>query len=765
MGIKFEEKRRIFHLFTKNYSYYIHINKLNYLIHLYDGKYLTDISKERVSERYMERYSYLEIDDDNKELVWNKNYRQIMDEDYYFSLLASNFEAASFGKTDKRGAFSIVIGNDNLPITNFLFDSYKIIEGNTLKDETYPHIKLSKKEGKTLIITLKEEYKDVYLELYYEVIPRLDTIVRYSKLINKSKESFIVKKLSSLELDLNSSDYKILALKGTWGNDREIEYIPLNHSITKISDNHVSRGFNFNPSIALIKNDTTDDYGECYAFSPLWSGDFSYEINVDETDQTRILLGYNEENFEYLLKENEELLSFESIMTYSSNGINDLTHKLHDLIREKILNKVSIKSIYKDYILVNSWEAFGADINTEKIIKFIAKAKELNINLVVIDDGWFKGRNDDKSSLGDFVEDKKKIDLEIISNYAKKMNIDLGIRIEPEMISPNSDLFKEHKNFALIPKDYPHPTLSRNQLVLDLVNDEVIDYAFNMIKNLMDKFNFSYVKWDFNRFLSEAYSPSLEKERLNETSYRFTLGVYKLLYKFKKAYPNVFLETCASGGGRYDLGMMYYSNQIWASDETDISLRSLIQYSTNLFYPLLVCGSHVSNRALGSLLDKACLAIFGTFGYELDITSLKEKEENDIKFINDLYYKYHKEVIKKGDYYSIFNPFLNKNNYIAWNVVSKNKELVLVYFMLPRKEPTKTRFLKLKGLDKDKYYFNSLTNDVYKGDFYMNVGLNLSAPLEAYQSMVFVLVSLPLYKAKLYRRYKQVDGGKRDKLL
>jgi len=703
---------------------------------------MDEIAIEATTSRWMERYSFLEIDDEHKNLVWNKNYRQVLDEDYYFSFLASNFEAASFGKADKRGAFVIIGGEDNIPITNFLFHSFKIIDGSSLKDKIYPHIELSRKEGKTLVITLKEELKDVYLELYYEVVPKYEAIIRYSKLINKSKEDIRVKKLSSFELDLSSSNYKILALKGTWGNDREIEYIPLNHSITKIGDNHISRGFNFNPSIALIRNETNDDYGECYAFSPLWSGDFAYEINVDEIDQTRILLGFNEENFEYLLKTNNELTSFETILIYSSNGINDLIHKLHDLIREKVLNKVVNKSIYKDYILVNSWEAFKFDINTEKILKFIDKAKELNLNLVVIDDGWFSKRSDDKSSLGDFLENKERIDLDVVSNYAKKMNIDLGIWLEPEMLSPDSELFRKHSDFALIPKGYPHPTLLRNQLVLDLTNDKVIDYVFNKIRQLVDKYDFKYVKWDFNRFPTEAYSRYLNKEQINETSYRFTLGVYKLLYKFKTAYPNIFLETCASGGGRFDLGMMYYSSQIWASDETDISLRSQIQYSTNIFYPLLSIGAHVSHRALGSLLDKAFLALFGTFGYELDITSLTKNEENDIKWINDLYYKCHTEVIKKGDYYSIFNPFVDQNNYIAWNAVSKDKNLALVYFMVYKKETTKSRFLKIKGLDKNKYYFNSFTNETHKGSFYMNVGLNLSIPLDAYASRLFLLTSV-----------------------
>ena len=750
MGVTFEKKRKIFHLFTKHFSYFIHVNKYNYLIHLYSGKYLNDISKERVSERYMERYAFL-----------NDEKKETMDEDYYFSFVASQFEVAPFGKGDKRNSPFIIEGENNTPITNFLFQSYKIIKGPYSKNKyPLPHVKFLSSDVTTLIITLKDEYKEVYLELYYEISEKFDCLIRFSKIINKSSENIKVKKLSSFELDLPSSNYNILALKGTWGNDTEVEMIPLNHSLTKISDNHGGRGFYFNPSVALVSNEASLDSGEVYGFSSIYSSDFSYEFKVDEIDQTRIIGGYNEETFEYLLKENEDIYSFETIIVYSNKGINGMSQLMHNLIRKRILP--STKSIQKDFILLNSWEGFYFDFDTDKIISLVDEAKKCDINLVVIDDGWFKNRNTDTTSLGDWEVDNKKIDLKKVINYAKNLNMKIGLWVEPEMISPISDLFKEHPEYALIPEDYKHPTLFRHQLVLDLTNPKVIDYIFNKISKIFDEYDISYVKWDFNRYLTESYSSFLSTERKKETNYRFILGTYELLNRFNKKYPNILLETCSAGGGRFDLGMLFYSPQIWASDETDIALRASIQYSKNIFYPLRSIGAHVSNRKIGSIQDKACLAFFGTFGYELDITKLNEEDKKQIKFFNSLFKDFH-HVVEDGDYYAIFSPF--KTNYVAWNVVSKNKKECLVYFMNYKKEQTKSRFLKIKGLAPNKYYFNSLTSDIYKGSFYMNVGLNLSCPMDPYFSALFVLKEIDDIRATIFRKTKQVDGGKREKLM
>ena len=746
MSIKYDKKNKIFHLHTKEYSYYIAINPLNYLIHLYDGSFLDDVSKERTNERFMERYSFFDGKKENQ------------DEEYYFSMLASKMEIASFGKGDKRGAFAIIESSDGIDLTNFLYIGHKISDYN-LTDYNLPHVRFKKTDAKILLIHTKDENRNIYLDLYYIVSEKYQCIIRFSKLINKNDSPIVVKKLSSLELDLSSKEFNILALHGTWSNDDQVEYIKLNHSITKISDNHGARGFYYNPSLALTSIKANENSGEVYGFSYIYSGDFQYEFKVDEIDQTRILLGFNEENFEFKLEDGEELETPQSLIVYSNNGTNKMSQIFHRLINERVTpNNFNNKD---RPILLNTWEANHFDITTDKLLKYVDEIKNLGMEMIVLDDGWFGERNNDACGLGDWVVNAEKINLKKVIDYAHSQNIKFGIWIEPEMISFNSDLFKKNPEFALFPTSYKSPTLFRHQLVLDLVSEKARDSVYSQIFKIFKEYQIDYCKWDFNRFITEGYSQILESGHKKETYHRFILGTYDLLNRFNKDFPNVLLETCASGGGRFDLGMLYYSSQIWGSDETDISQRSMIQYSLNMFYPLITIGSHVSSSKTGSIQDKCCLSFFGSFGYELDITKLNEEDKNKIKWFNGIFKQFHKMIIK-GKYYSIFNPFLS--NYCSFNIVSNNQKECSIYFINYRKETTKARFLKIDGLDDTKYYFNSLTNDIYKGSFYHNVGINISAPLNPYSSMLFILKQVDYPIAKAYRKFKQKDGGKRDKI-
>ncbi len=747
MSIKFEKRRKIFHLSTKNYSYYIHVNKHNYLIHLYDGPYLNDISKERVSERYMERYAYVD------------NGTEVMDEDYYFSMFASKFECAPYGKLDKRNPFAIVNDESNIDITNFLYVSHKIYKGFDKKFKM-PHPRFNTDECQTLEILTKDETRDIYLTLYYTISEKYDCMVRHSKIENRTKTDIFVNKFSAMELDLDNDDYEIVCYHGSWGWERQQEVIKLNHSLTEISDNHGGRGFYFGPSLLLKKTNADLDSGEVYGFSCIYSGDFSYQFKVDEISQTRIIAGYNSENFSYCLSENESLYSFCVLQVFSSDGINRISNVFHDVTRDLIMPQKFAKA--ERPILLNSWEAMFMDFTTEKIISFIDKAKELDIDLVVLDDGWFGHRNDDKSSLGDWFVNKEKIDLKRVADYCHLKKMKFGLWIEPEMISPDSQLYKEHPEYALHPKKCTNPTLQRHQLVLDLVNENARKHVLTQIFSILDSIDIDYVKWDFNRFLSEAYSECLESKHKKETYHKFVLGTYDMLEQFTSRYPNILLETCASGGGRFDLGMLYYSPQIWGSDETDIAMRAYINYTTNVFYPLSSIGTHISARKIGSIQDKACLAFFGTFGYEQDVNKLNEEDCKKIKEMNDLFRKYH-HIVTLGDYYAIYNPY--ETNYVSWNCVTKDKKQCVVYFMNMNKEQTRARFIKIKGLDKTKFYFNSLTNDIYLGSFYENVGLNISCELNAYTSMLFVLQEVNSTLSKIYRKKHQTDSGKREKIL
>lgn len=743
--IIYNNKLKTFNLCNDNFSYIFGINKLGYLIHLYNGPRIDDLLLERTNEIHAERYT-----------TW-ENDKEICDESYYFSQTGSRFEASSFLTGNSRGAFAIIEHGDHTELTNFLYHSHKTFYGKTFPNG-FPHTFFNKKEeGETLVVTLKDVKEEIYLELYYTVFRNLNVLVRWSKLINKSKKDIKVKRLSSFELNSPNNDYEIVSLHGQWAYDREIETTKVTHANLVIDDNRGGRGFKNNPSVILKEKNTNLDYGDCYGISLIYSGNFKIEARLDEFDSLELFAGINDEYFSYLVHDNEEFYTPECIFAFSNKGINGLTHTFHDLARDYIIRKEFAHS--ERPLLINSWEPFLFDFDTEKIKKLIDEAKDLDIDQVVLDDGWFGERNSDRTSLGDWEVNEKKINLKEVIDYAHSKNIKFGLWIEPEMISPNSKLFKDHPDFALFDRDV-NPTLMRHQLVLDLTRDDVIDFIFEKIAKIFETYPIDYCKWDFNRWLSEIGSIALPKDRWNEINYRFTLGTYKLFNKFVEKFPKVLLESCASGGGRFDFGMLYYSPQIWCSDNTNPYDRVMIQYATNIFYPLSSQGAHVSAcNALG-IQEKAIISMFGTAGYELDPSKLDENDKNLIRNMNKLIKEWH-HLITDGDYYAIKNPF--ENNFAQWNVVSKDKKEAIIFSFNFKGEQSKARFLKVKGLDKDLNYYNSLTNDVAKGEFYMNVGINLSAPLKEGMTIAIILKAVgPITKSIANSRAQK---KKREKLL
>ena len=743
--IKFDAKRKIFHLSNDNYSYYFSINKLGYLIHLYSGKKLNDITLERVNERYIERYAYL------------KQNLEICDEDYYFSEQGGLFECGSYLKSDCRPPFAIIKHADGSEITNFKYHSH-YISSFKVSPSDLPHFKVSKKDdAETLVVTLKDETDDIFLTLYYTIFKNLNVLVRFSQIKNLSKHEIKIKRLCSLELDSVNKDYELISVHGQRGDDRELEKTEIGHSLTVVNDNHGARGFKQNPAIIIKEKEANYDYGEVYMCSLLYSGNFKFEVGLDEYDHFRLNALINDNCFEFTLKNGESFDTPECVLVYSNEGINKASQTMHDLVRQYLLPKQF--ALKERPILINSWEPFLFDFDTEKIKKLILDAKELGIKQVVLDDGWFGKRNNDKSSLGDWDVNIEKINLKEVIDFAHANDMFFGLWVEPEMISPDSELFKKHPEYALYDREQ-NPTLLRHQLVLDLTNSEVVDYVFNKLTNIFDKYNIDYCKWDFNRYLSEISSLYLTDEKQGEIFHRFVLGSYKLLDKFTSKYPNVLLETCASGGGRFDLGMLYYSPQIWGSDETNPFSRVMIQFATNIFYPLSTIGAHVSAANSLSMQDKIIIAAFGTFGYELDPAKLTEEEKKTIVSLNEIVKQFH-HVVTLGDYYVLKSPY--ESNFASWMCVTKDKKEALVFNFNFKREQTKGRFIRLKGLDPEKYYFNSLTNDVYKGDFYMNIGINISAPLKEGMTMLFVIKQVnKIVKTVLNNKAQK---AKREKLL
>ena len=716
MEIRFDEKSKTFFLKAEKFTYIFYVNHLNILTKLYFGEPIEigEINNNLlnfINNLNADSYNYFDL----------KTQKEVINQDPYFSGLTSEIEAPSFLTYDKRGALVEIRHSDNSSLTDFRYVSHKIYTGKEDLDDL-PHF--NDKDALTLELLLKDIKDEIYLKMFYTLYEGENILVRHNEIINKSKNEVKILRANSLALDLPTLDYDLLSVYGTYATDRILEREELKHNITSITENAGGKGFYHNPMCMLLKKDTTYDNGEIIGIGLVYSGNFKFDFIGNPLNKLRCLIGINDENFEYPLKTNETFVTPEAFISYSKKGINSMSHIFHNAIKNHLLRKVDG---FNKTILLNSWEGCMMDFNTQKIIKFIDKAKEMGVNLFVLDDGWFAKRNSDDSSLGDWYVNKDKIDVKKVVDYAHSKNIKFGIWIEPEMISFDSELYRAHPEYALYDRTV-NPTVLRHQFVLDITKKEVRDYIFNQIKTLFEEYHFDYCKWDFNRLLTETVS-QMEPSKSSYLYHAFTLGSYDLLNRFMKTFPNVLLETCAGGGGRFDLGMLYYSSQIWGSDETDGVARTLIQFATNVFYPLKVIGSHVSARKFLSIKEKAAVALFGTFGYELDPTKLSDEELKEVKISNEWFDKY-KDLIDEGDYYSLISPY--GNNFVAWEVVKKDQSEALIFFMNYRQVNRESRFLKVHGLKKDAYYQNDLTNDVFKGDIYSKIGLNLSSGRQSF---------------------------------
>ena len=570
---------------------------------------------------------------------------------------------------------------------------------------------------------------DVILKAYYTVYASSSVLIRSNELFNNSNEPISLNKFATVALDLPSNKYKFLSVHGTYATDRLLEENEIKHNTLLIEDNANGKGYYHNPMGILKRLDNKEFIG----VSLLYSGNFTFSISGTQMDSLRFVGGINEEGFTYLLNTGESFETPEALLVYEQDE-DAITLSLHDFTREHILRKAP--KGFEKTILLNSWEGTYFDFNTDKILSYLDKAKEMGMSLFVLDDGWFGKRNTDTCSLGDWKVNTDKIDLKKVIDHAHALGLKFGLWVEPEMISYDSDIYRAHPEYALFDHSI-EPTLGRHQLVMDLTNPEVRDYIFNSLKDIFDNYDIDYCKWDFNRILTEAVSPYLSKEHQGETYHRFVLGSYDILNRFATRYPNVLLEGCAGGGGRYDLGMLKYVSQIWASDEVDAISRTYIQYSTNKFYPLCTIGSHVSMRRYLTIKEKAAVAMFGTFGYEFNPNKLTKEDLEDIKFCNKQFLD-NKEVIHKGDYYSLINPFDNEN-FISWEVVSKDKKDAVVFIMNYHLINWRSRFLKLKGLEEDSYYHNDFDNGTYSGAHYMSIGINVCSGRDNFTPSIIIL--------------------------
>ena len=727
MGIIYCEKDRTFTLQTKNTTYQMQVDRYGFLLHLYYGK-KTDGCMDYLLTYYDRGFS-------------GNPYDAGEDRTYSMDTLPQEFPC--YGNGDFRSTAFAVENADGSMSCDLRYKSHKIFDGK-YNLEGLPAVYASEQEAQTLEILMEDPVTGVKVVLLYGVLPAQDIITRSVSVKNESSGKIYLNKIESASLDFLYGDYEILTFYGRHAMERNVQRVPVVHGTQKIGSVRGTSSHQYNPMMILAEKETTEDKGNCYAMSFVYSGCFQGEVLKDQLNQTRMMLGLQEEAFRYPLETGEMFQAPEVILSYSSEGMNRLSQNLHHCIRQHIC-----RGKYKEEIrpiLINSWEAAYFDFTGDTIYELAKAAKEVNIDMLVMDDGWFGKRDDDNSGLGDWFVNEKKLG-GTLGNLIKRIN-DLGVRfgiwIEPEMVSEDSDLYRKHPDWALTVPGR-NPVRSRNQLVLDFSRKEVVDEIYDQICKVLDQGNIEYVKWDMNRSLMDVYS-SVTRDQ-GRVLHDYVLGLYDFLERLVQRYPNLLIEGCSGGGGRFDAGMMYYTPQIWCSDNTDAIDRLRIQYGTSFGYPVSVVGSHVSavpNHQTGRktpLHTRGVVAMSGTFGYELNLMKLSEEEKQEIRE-QIAEYKSYAPIIQNGLYYRLSNP--TTEEICAWEFVhtdEKEQSKVLLNIVMQVIHGNMTvNYVKLQGLEETAVYREEKSGKRYTGAALMYGGMPLPIEPGEYQAYQYCFV-------------------------
>lgn len=727
MGIIYCEKDRTFTLQTKNTTYQMQVDRYGFLLHLYYGK-KTDTCMDYLLTYYDRGFS-------------GNPYDAGEDRTYSMDTLPQEFPC--YGNGDFRSTAFAVENADGSMSCDLRYKSHKIFEGK-YNLEGLPAVYASEEEAQTLEILMEDPVTGVKVVLLYGVLPAQDIITRSVSVKNESSGKIYLNKIESVSLDFLYGDYELLTFYGRHAMERNVQRVPVVHGTQKIGSVRGTSSHQYNPMMILAEKETTEDKGNCYAMSFVYSGCFQGEVLKDQLNQTRMMLGLQEEAFRYPLETGEMFQAPEVILSYSSEGMNRLSQNLHHCIRQHIC-----RGKYKEEIrpiLINSWEAAYFDFTGDTIYELAKAAKEVNIDMLVMDDGWFGKRDDDNSGLGDWFVNEKKLG-GTLGNLIKRINdlgVKFGIWIEPEMVSEDSDLYRKHPDWALTVPGR-NPVRSRNQLVLDFSRKEVVDEIYDQICKVLDQGNIEYVKWDMNRSLMDVYS-SVTRDQ-GRVLHDYVLGLYDFLERLVQRYPNLLIEGCSGGGGRFDAGMMYYTPQIWCSDNTDAIDRLRIQYGTSFGYPVSVVGSHVSavpNHQTGRktpLHTRGVVAMSGTFGYELNLMKLSEEEKQEIREQIEEYKRY-APIIQNGLYYRLSNP--TTEEICAWEFVhtdEKEQSKVLLNIVMQVIHGNMTvNYVKLQGLEETAVYREEKSGKRYTGAALMYGGMPLPIEPGEYQAYQYCFV-------------------------
>jgi len=700
-------KDKIFHLQTSGTSYIIAIVDGKYPVHVYWGK---KMATPDMDNALLKRWMVFSANEEG--------------EDYTLDFLPQEYPCGC--GTDFRSPAVSVVYDDGGRTTQLHYESYRVVTGKpalTGLPATYVE---SDEEADTLELILRDPVKGLKVTLRYTAYNNIDVITRSAIITNDGTAPVIIEKSLSAGVDFEHSDFDMITLTGAWARERHIERNALRSGVQSVESRRGASSHQANPFFALASKNATEDYGDVYGFNLVYSGNFTAGAEVDQIFRARAWIGINDYDFAWMLPCGESFFTPEAVMVYSSKGIGEMSRTFHRLYRTRL-----VRGKYRDEprpILVNNWEATYFDFTEEKIIALAKEAAALGIELLVLDDGWFGQRNSDKCSLGDWYVNRDKLPGGItqLAQRVNEQGIKFGLWFEPEMVSPDSDLYRAHPDWCIHVPGRPR-TQCRNQLTLDLSRQEVCDYVVKAVSDILDSANISYVKWDMNRHMTSIGSAGLPTERQKETPHRYMLGLYDVMERVTLAHPDVLFESCSGGGGRFDPGILYYMPQTWTSDNTDAVDRLFIQYGTSLAYPVSAMGAHVSavpNHQVGrvtSLKMRGDVAMCGNFGYELDLTAFTDEEKVQVREQIALY-KELRTFVQTADMYRVANPF--DSNTAAWVFVSEDgKDIFAAYFRILARVNGPVQRMKFAGLDESAYYEVVGEGKVYTGAELMNIGL------------------------------------------
>ena len=617
-------------------------------------------------------------------------------------------------------------GRDGRRDCELKYSNYRIVKGKP-EIPQLPQLGADFNEAETLELVLEDSTAEIKVILSFTAFSDMDIIARHTEIINTGNNEIKLKNAASMNLDLwLCGDYEFIDLYGAWAREHAAERVPLHHGVTVCESRRGSTGHQQNPFAALVSPGTDENSGEVYAAALVYSADFRITAERDQFDGVRLQAGINPATFTWLLEPGKSFVTPEALLTFSNSGLSGMSHTFHTAVRRHLGRSAYLKA--KRQIVINCWEAMYYDFNAEKIRKFAKKCRGLGIDTFVLDDGWFGKRDDDRSSLGDWFVNKEKLPggLEELIDICKKAGMKFGLWFEPEMISEDSDLFREHPDWCIHTVGRK-PLKSRYQYVLDYSRPEIADAIYTRISKILKENDISYVKWDMNRNITDNGSDYLSPDRQGEHTHRYILGVYSLMKRLTDEFPNVLFEGCSGGGGRFDLGMLYYMPQIWTSDNTDAVARLEIQYGNSLVFPLSSMSAHISacpNHQTGRITPfktRSDVAQLCNFGYELDPAKLNDEEFKEIAEQIKLHRRL-EPLVEKGTLYRLISPF--GGNTFAWEAASPDKSFACAVFVRKLAVPNDPGYiLKLKGLDPDKKYTVEQLGLNLSGAALMNAGI------------------------------------------